>query len=72
MDMRIIHAVDRALRLVLPSTTAAAACAVETYYQYQYRSCPGGLTRWRRTCTIQPSCNVTCGGWSQVSGCIPA
>ncbi|MEV0729246.1 hypothetical protein [Polymorphospora sp. NPDC050346] len=70
--MRIIHAVDRALRLVLPTTTAAAACEVYSYYEYEYRACPGGQTRWRRTVTIQASCSVTRGPWTQVSGCIQA
>ncbi|MGC4896939.1 hypothetical protein [Micromonospora sp. DT31] len=70
--MRLTHVVDRALRLVLPSTTASAACITEVYYQYQYRSCSGGQTRWRRKCVVQPSCNVTCGAWERVSGCIPA
>ncbi|MFY1596805.1 hypothetical protein [Micromonospora sp. WMMD737] len=70
--MRVVHAIDRALRLVLPTTTAAAACEVQTYYEYQYRACSGGRTRWRRSVTIQASCSVTYGSWVQVSGCIPA
>ncbi|MEV0396299.1 hypothetical protein [Polymorphospora rubra] len=70
--MRIIHAVDRALRLVLPTTTAAASCESYSYYEYQYRSCTGGLTRWRRTVTVGASCTVTRTPWTQISGCIPA
>ncbi len=65
MLSRINGLADRVLARVVPNTEAAAACTPETYYQYQ---CVEHL-KYRRECSRNYMCDVTCGSWISYTHC---
>lgn len=63
MLQSVTRRVNRAIEALLPTTTADAGCAPDTYMQYKYINgvCFG------RTCSTSGNCTTHCGTWYSYS-----